>query len=70
MSPWLRLTCAFCCSPTASPGEAGGDEQRVRGAVRGGLPAVGVVGLVAVLPDVWLRRPDGARAHGAAEGRG
>lgn len=56
MSPWLRLTCAFCCSPTASPGEAGGDEQRVRGAVRGGLPAVGVVGLVAVLPDVWLRR--------------
>lgn len=38
---------------TARPGEARADEQSVRGGVRGGLPALGVVSMVAVLPHVW-----------------
>lgn len=48
-----RLTPVFPSHLTARPGEARADEQSVRGGVRGGLPALGVVSLVAVLPHVW-----------------
>lgn len=50
------LTPVFPCHLTASPGEARADEQPVCGGVRGGLPALGMVSLVAVLPHVWRWR--------------